>query len=46
MVANVDLFGEPVQEKNDLKSEFVVSPFSILDTTSGDWQNKKNLWML
>ena len=41
---NVDLFGEPIVEKNDLKSEFIISPFSILDTASGDWQNRKNMW--
>lgn len=41
---NVDLFGEPVVEKTDLKSEFIIPPFSILDSASGDWQNRKNRW--
>ena len=41
---NVNLFGEPIVEKNDLKSEFIISPFSILDTASGDWLNRKNIW--
>ena len=39
-----DLFGNPIIEKTNLKSEFVIPPFSILDTASGDWQNRKNIW--
>ena len=39
-----DLFGEPVIEKTNLKGEFIIPPFSILDTASGDWQNRKNMW--
>tara|TARA_R100000458_G_C8250889_1_gene227857 strand:- start:298 stop:1200 length:903 start_codon:yes stop_codon:yes gene_type:complete len=41
---NVDLFGNKIIEKTSLKSEFVIPPFSILDTASGDWQNRKNMW--
>ena len=41
---NYDLFGNPIVEKNELKSKFIVSPFSILDMASGDWQNRKNRW--
>ena len=41
---NVDLFGNPIIEKTQLKSEFIVPPFSILDTQSGDWQNRKSRW--
>ena len=41
---NVDLFGQPVIEKTSLKAEFILPPFSILDTASGDWQNRKNRW--
>tara|TARA_Y100000401_G_C8296577_1_gene211667 strand:+ start:86 stop:1000 length:915 start_codon:yes stop_codon:yes gene_type:complete len=41
---NVDLFGNPIIEKTQLKHEFIVPPFSILDTASGDWQNRKNRW--
>ena len=41
---NVDLFGAPIIEKTDLKSEFIIPPFSILDSASGDWQKRKNRW--
>ena len=41
---NVDLFGNKIIEKTSLKSEFVIPPFSILDTASGDWQNRKEKW--
>ena len=41
---NYDLFGNPIVEKNELKSKFIVPPFSILDMASGDWQNRKNRW--
>ena len=41
---NVDLFGNPIIEKTQLKNEFIVPPFSILDTQSGDWQNRKARW--
>ena len=43
-MTNYDLFGKPVIEKTDLKDEFIIPPFSILDTASGDWQNRKNRW--
>tara|TARA_Y100001938_G_C7995958_1_gene382083 strand:- start:74 stop:970 length:897 start_codon:yes stop_codon:yes gene_type:complete len=41
---NVDLFGNEIIEKTQLKNQFIVPPFSILDTQSGDWQNRKNRW--
>ena len=41
---NYDLFGNPIVEKNELKSKFIVPPFSILDMASGDWQIRKNRW--
>jgi|7_EtaG_2_1085326.scaffolds.fasta_scaffold74432_1 DNA modification methylase len=41
---NIDLFGNPVIEKYNLKSDFIIPPFSILDTASGDWQNRKEKW--
>ena len=41
---NVDLFGNQIVEKNDLKSEFLIPPFSILDSASGDWQKRKLRW--
>ena len=41
---NVNLFGEVVKEKTELKTEFIIPPFSIFDTASGDWQNRKRRW--
>ena len=41
---NVDLFGNPIIEKTQLKNEFIIPPFSIFDTASGDWQNRKTRW--
>jgi len=43
-MTNYDLFGNPVIEKTNLKDEYIIPPFSILDTASGDWQNRKNRW--
>ena len=44
MESNVDLFGNPIIEKTNLKDEFIIPPFSIFDTASGDWQNRKDRW--
>lgn len=41
---NYDLFGNPVIEKTSLKNRFIIPPFSILNTVSGDWQNRKTRW--
>jgi len=41
---NVNLFGEVIEEKTELKKEFIIPPFSIFDTASGDWQSRKNRW--
>ena len=43
-MTNYDLFGNPVIEKTNLKDTFLIPPFSIFDTASGDWQNRKNRW--
>ena len=40
-----DLFGTPVRPGSKLYSRFIVPPFSILDATSGDWKDRKRLWM-
>lgn len=39
-----NLFGQPIEEKVILREEFIEPPFSILDTKSGNWQNRKKLW--
>ena len=41
---NVDLFGNEVEEKGSLREKYIVPPFSILDTTQGDWFNRKRKW--
>lgn len=41
---NFDLFGNEVVEPNTLKNKYIIPPFSIFDTASGDWQNRKNKW--
>ena len=43
-MGNVDLFGNKVEKKGSLKEQFILPPFSILDTQGGDWQNRKNRW--
>lgn len=40
----LDLWGNPIQEKNDLREMFGENPFSILDAKSGSWQNRKRKW--
>ena len=39
-----DLFGNPVYPKFELKDKFIVPPFSVLDTKTGEWQNRKRKW--
>lgn len=45
MAEFINLFGEVVQEKNNLKEMFGENPFSILDTKSGTWQARKRNWI-
>ena len=40
----VDLFGEPIIDDVLLRDKFIEPPFSILDTKSGSWQNRKRQW--
>ena len=35
---SLDLFGNPIEIKGDLKKEFGANPFTILDTKDGLWQ--------
>ncbi len=41
---NFDLFGNPIIEDVLLRDKFIEPPFSILDTKSGSWQNRKKQW--
>lgn len=39
-----DLFGEPIIENVLLRDKFIEPPFSVLDTKTGSWQNRKRQW--
>ena len=41
---NYDLFGKEIKNKNNLRDTYIIPPFSIFDTQSGDWQKRKNKW--
>lgn len=41
----VDLFGNEIVKDELLRDKFIEPPFSILDTKSGNWQNRKRLWI-
>ena len=45
MKQNLDLFGNQIEEKGDLKRDFGANPFSILDTKDGTWQARKKKWI-
>jgi DNA modification methylase len=45
MNEKLDLFGNIItQDKRKMSDYFVVAPFSILNTTDGDWQKRKKRW--
>jgi len=44
-MANVDLFGNEIIEDLILRDRFIEPPFSILDTKTGSWQNRKKQWL-
>ena len=41
----LDLFGNPITPKNELREMFGENPFSILDAKSGRWQARKKKWL-
>ncbi len=41
---NIDLFGNTIKVNPLLRDKFIEPPFSVLDTKSGNWQRRKNLW--
>lgn len=41
----LDLFGNPIQEKGNLRNAYGVPPFTILDAKSGDWNARKSKWL-
>lgn len=42
---SVDLFGEPIIDKKNLADTFIVPPFSILNSSSKEWQQRKKIWV-
>ena len=42
---NTDLFGNEVKQDVLLRDKFLEPPFSVLDTKTGSWQNRKRQWL-
>jgi DNA modification methylase len=42
---DIDLFGEPIIKDEILRDKFLEPPFSVLDTKTGSWQNRKRAWL-
>ena len=40
-----DLFGNPIEQKGDLKVRYGANPFTILDAKDGLWQARKRKWL-
>ena len=43
-IIDYDLFGNIVEKDVLLRDRFIEPPFSVLDTKSGNWQRRKQLW--
>jgi DNA modification methylase len=43
-MSELDLFGEKIEKCQLLREKFIEPPFSILDTCTGSWQNRKRAW--
>lgn len=39
-----DLFGQTIEKNVLLRDKFIEPPFSVLDTKTGTWQNRKRVW--
>ena len=46
MKQNFDLWGSPVIEDVLLREKFIEPPFSVLDTKTGTWKNRKRQWQM
>lgn len=44
MEQQVDLFGNVVEEKKSLKEIYGEKPFTVLNSSDGRWQARKNRW--
>lgn len=43
-VLGYDLFGQPIIKKKALRDDFIEPPFSVLDTKTASWVNRKDKW--
>jgi len=43
-ISQYDLFGKQIEKDVLLRDKFIEPPFSVLDTKSGNWQNRKRRW--
>jgi len=43
-INEVDLFGNKIEQDVLLRDKFIEPPFSVLDTKSGTWQDRKRAW--
>lgn len=43
-IIGFDLFGQPVRRRRYLRDEFIEPPFSVLDTKSSNWVQRKAKW--
>lgn len=39
-----DLFGDVIEKNALLRDKFIEPPFTVLDTKTGGWQNRKRMW--
>jgi len=44
-MAQLDIFGNPIDENRDLKRDFGANPFTVFNTKDGMWQAKKRKWI-
>ena len=44
MEGEYDLFGEKIEKNALLRDKFIEPPFSVLDTKTSQWQNRKRAW--
>lgn len=43
-MAQIDIWGNPVEERNFLRDKFIEPPFSFLDAKTNRWMLRKNKW--
>ncbi len=41
----LDLLGDPVIDRKNLRDRFIEPPFSVLDGRSNDWHKRKSEWI-